>query len=54
MTEFGTTAYSNNQRTQSDAAANVLQALSVPSLKPVVNQRLRCSDEPWVKLSGPT
>ena len=36
------------------AAANVSQALMVPSLKPVVNQRLRCSEVPWVKLSGTT
>jgi len=37
-----------------DAAANVLHALIVPSLNPVMNQRLRCSAEPWVKLSGTT
>ena len=36
------------------AAAKVLQALTVPSLKPVENQRLRCSALPWVKLSGTT
>ena len=36
------------------AAVKVLQALMVPSLKPVENHRLRCSAEPCVKLSGTT
>ena len=36
------------------AAAKVLQASTVPSLKPTKNQRLRCSAVPWVKLSGTT
>src|SRR5437899_3146499 len=34
------------------AEANVLQLCTVPERKPVLNQRWRCSDEPWVKLSG--
>jgi hypothetical protein len=32
----------------------VLQAAIEPFLKPTRNQRLRCSDEPCVKLSGTT
>ena len=35
-------------------AAKVLQLAIVPALKPVLNQRWRCSDVPWVKLSGTT
>ncbi len=33
---------------------NVSQADTLPSLKPVVNQRWRCAEEPWVKASGTT
>ena len=36
------------------APPNVLQAAMLPFSKPVRNQRLRCSDEPCVKLSGVT
>ena len=36
------------------AAAKVLQADTLPSFKPVVNQRWRCAEEPWVKASGTT
>ena len=36
------------------ADANVLQLATVPALKPVLNQRWRCSELPWVKLSGTT
>ena len=32
----------------------MLQALIVPSLNPVPNDRTRCRREPWVKLSGTT
>ncbi len=35
-------------------AANVLQPATVPPFSPVLNQRWRCSEEPWVKLSGTT
>ena len=34
--------------------ANVLQPPTVPALSPVMNQRWRCSEVPWVKLSGTT
>ena len=36
------------------APLNVLQAATEPFLNPVMNQRLRCSEVPWVKLSGTT
>ncbi len=42
------------QRTQSCAALNVSQLASDPDFNPVVNQRVRCSAEPWVKASGTT
>jgi hypothetical protein len=35
-------------------ADRVSQAETLPSLKPAKNQRLRCSDVPWVKASGTT
>jgi hypothetical protein len=39
---------------QSCCAANVLQAPTVPSLKPIWNQRWRCSAVPCVNESGTT
>src|SRR5580693_6080257 len=39
---------------QSDFAEIVSQAETWPLLKPLENQRLRCSDVPWVKESGTT
>ena len=39
---------------QSDDAAKVLQAETLPSFRPAVNQRCRCAEEPWVKASGTT
>ena len=39
---------------QSCCAANVLQAPTVPSLKPIWNQRWRCSEVPCVNESGTT
>ena len=44
---LATTSYSSR-------AWNVLQLEICPLLSPVVNQRWRCADEPWVKLSGTT
>jgi hypothetical protein len=35
-------------------AWNVSQLETCPDLSPVMNQRVRCSDEPWVKASGMT
>ena len=34
--------------------ANVLQAPTVLDFSPVMNQRWRCSEEPWVNESGTT
>src|SRR5580704_9894169 len=39
---------------QSELADSVLQLLTWPPLKPAENQRLRCSEVPWVKASGTT
>ena len=39
---------------QSCPAWNVLQLETCPDRSPVMNQRVRCSDEPWVKASGTT
>ena len=39
---------------QSRAAWKVSQLATCPDLSPVMNQRVRCSDEPWVKASGTT
>ena len=39
---------------QSCAALNVSQLSSFPHFRPFVNQRVRCSEEPWVKASGTT
>ena len=39
---------------QGRAAWNVSQLETCPDLSPVMNQRVRCSDEPWVKASGTT
>src|SRR5680860_1464548 len=36
------------------SALKVSQACNRPSLKPLRNQRARCSDDPWVKESGTT
>jgi hypothetical protein len=33
---------------------NVSQLSSFPDLSPVMNQRVRCCEEPWVKASGTT
>jgi hypothetical protein len=38
----------------SELADSVLQPETWPPLKPLENQRLRCSDVPWVKESGTT
>jgi hypothetical protein len=38
----------------SEFADSVLQLLTWPLLKPAENQRLRCSEVPWVKASGTT
>src|SRR5579862_9053503 len=38
----------------SELADSVLQLLTWPPLKPAENQRLRCSEVPWVKASGTT
>jgi hypothetical protein len=38
----------------STLAAIVLQAETLPSPNPLENQRLRCSEVPWVKASGTT
>src|ERR1700693_5420851 len=38
----------------SELADSVLQPETWPPLKPAWNQRLRCSDVPWVKESGTT
>lgn len=39
---------------QSAAALNVSQLSIFPDLSPVMNQRVRCCEEPWVKASGTT
>jgi hypothetical protein len=39
---------------QSWAALNVSQLSIFPDLSPVMNQRVRCCEEPWVKASGTT
>src|SRR5262245_64181530 len=39
---------------QGRVAWNVSQLETCPDLSPVMNQRVRCSDEPWVKASGMT
>jgi len=39
---------------QGRGAWNVSQLETCPDLSPVMNQRVRCSDEPWVKASGTT
>ena len=39
---------------QSCSVRKVSQLETVPDFKPVVNQRVRCADEPWVKASGTT
>jgi hypothetical protein len=44
----------NVPRHYSASADSVLQAAILPCLKPAMNQRLRCSDVPWVKASGTT
>src|ERR1700688_1879180 len=38
----------------SEVADSVLQPFTWPPLKPLENQRLRCSDVPWVNESGTT
>jgi hypothetical protein len=38
----------------SASADSVLQAAMLPCLSPAMNQRLRCSEVPWVKASGTT
>jgi hypothetical protein len=40
--------------TQICSARNVSQLATCPDFRPVVNQRVRCSDVPWVKASGTT
>ena len=39
---------------QSCSVLNVSQSWTRPDFSPVMNQRVRCSDEPWVKASGTT
>lgn len=39
---------------QNISAPNVLQLSKSPDLSPVLNQRIRCWDEPWVNASGTT
>jgi hypothetical protein len=39
---------------QSCAALNVSQPSTFPDFSPVMNQRVRCCEEPWVKASGTT
>jgi len=39
---------------QSCSVRKVSQLETVPDFKPIVNQRVRCADEPWVKASGTT
>ena len=41
-------------RPYSYVALNVSQLSSVPEFSPIMNQRVRCCDEPWVKASGTT
>ena len=41
-------------RRYSELADSVLQPETWPPLKPLENQRLRCSEVPWVKESGTT
>jgi hypothetical protein len=36
------------------SARNVSQLATCPDLKPVMNQRVRCAEVPWVKASGTT
>jgi hypothetical protein len=43
-----------NRSGQGCPAWNVSQFETCPDLSPVMNQRVRCSDEPWVKPSGTT
>jgi hypothetical protein len=50
-------AHANGQhrgRDQSRVAWKVSQLATSPDFSPVMNQRVRCSDEPWVKASGTT
>src|SRR6516225_2392459 len=39
---------------QSCSVRKVSQLETVPPFRPVVNQRVRCAEEPWVKASGTT
>jgi len=39
---------------QSCSVRKVSQLETVPDFKPVMNQRARCAEEPWVKASGTT
>jgi hypothetical protein len=41
-------------RGQSRVAWKVSQLATSPDFSPVMNQRVRCSNEPWVKASGTT
>ena len=43
-----------NCGSQSGSAWKVSQLATCPDLKPVMNQRARCSDDPCVKASGTT
>ena len=39
---------------QSCSVRKVSQLGTLPDFKPVMNQRVRCAEEPWVKASGTT
>jgi hypothetical protein len=52
--QFGNTMCFRDRSGQGCPAWNVSQLETCPDLSPVMNQRVRCSDEPWVKASGTT
>jgi hypothetical protein len=52
--EFGNTMCFRDRSGQGCPAWKVSQPETCPDLSPVMNQRVRCSDEPWVKPSGTT
>ena len=52
--QFGNTMCFRDRSGQGCPAWNVSQPETCPDLSPVMNQRVRCSDEPWVKPSGTT
>jgi hypothetical protein len=52
--QFGNTMCFRDRSGQGCPTWNVSQPETCPDLSPVMNQRVRCSDEPWVKPSGTT